>query len=124
MLKDYFCSQYKKLYAIEDHIRGLTPSLIQSYRAEHSFPILNQMYLYLTNHYGSIPPKSTLGKAVAYTLKHWYGLTQYIKDGRLLIDNNHTERIIRQFVMAIGFAPTDIKFLKLSHTICFPPVRG
>jgi len=92
--------EYKKLYAIEGHIKGLTPSLIQSYRVEHSLPILNQMYLYLTNHYGSIPPKSTLGKAVAYTLKHWYGLTQYIKDGRLLIDNNHTERIIRQFVMA------------------------
>ena len=35
--------EYKKIYAIEDHIKGLTPSLIQSYRAEHSLPILNQM---------------------------------------------------------------------------------
>ena len=26
--------------------------------------------------------------------------------------------------MATGLAPTDIKFLKLSQTTCFPPVNG
>ena len=30
--------EYKKLYAIEDYIKGLPPSLIQSYRTEHSLP--------------------------------------------------------------------------------------
>ena len=27
-------------------------------------------------------------------------------------------------VIDIGFAPTDIKFLQLSQTICLPPVKG
>ena len=30
----------------------------------------------------------------------------------------------KQLVIAIGLAPTDIKFLQLSQTICFPPVTG
>ena len=30
----------------------------------------------------------------------------------------------RQFVIATGFAPTEIRFLKLSQTTCFPPVKG
>ena len=30
----------------------------------------------------------------------------------------------KQLVIAIGFAPTDIRFLKLSQTTCFPPVKG
>ena len=30
----------------------------------------------------------------------------------------------KQLVIAIGSAPTEIRFLQLSHTTCFPPVRG
>ena len=30
----------------------------------------------------------------------------------------------KQFVIAIGFAPTEIKFLQLSQTICLPPLNG
>ena len=30
----------------------------------------------------------------------------------------------KQFVIANGFAPTAIKFLQFSQTICFPPVIG
>jgi hypothetical protein len=30
----------------------------------------------------------------------------------------------KQFVIAIGLAPTETRFLQLSQTICFPPVSG
>ena len=30
----------------------------------------------------------------------------------------------KQFVIAIGLAPTEIKFLHVSQTICLPPVIG
>ena len=30
----------------------------------------------------------------------------------------------KQFVIATGLAPTEIKFLQLSQTICLPPVKG
>ena len=30
----------------------------------------------------------------------------------------------KQLVIAIGLAPTEIKFLQFSQTICFPPLIG
>jgi len=44
--------------------------------------------------------KSSLGKAFAYCLNHWEGLTRFLDDGRLEIDNNHTEREIKPVVIA------------------------
>ena len=35
-----------------------------------------------------------------YALKHWDGLVRYLEDGRLSIDNNHTEQEIKPFVIA------------------------
>jgi hypothetical protein len=45
-------------------------------------------------------PKGKTGQALAYTHKNWDKLTEYIKDGRLNIDNNPVENAIRPF--AIG----------------------
>ena len=35
-----------------------------------------------------------------YTLKNWDGLARYLDDGKLSIDNNHTDREINPFVIA------------------------
>ncbi|MFT5083053.1 MAG: transposase [Lentisphaeria bacterium] len=45
-------------------------------------------------------PKSSLGKAFRYGLKFWGGLCEYLKDGRLEVDNNLTEQEIKPFVIA------------------------
>tara|TARA_R110002167_G_C12649312_1_gene649045 strand:- start:1261 stop:1653 length:393 start_codon:yes stop_codon:yes gene_type:complete len=58
------------------------------------------MHQYLTDNYDDVPPKSKLRQAMDYTLRYWPGLIQYLNYGRLHIDSNHTERQIRQFVMA------------------------
>ena len=92
--------EYKRLYDIEDEIRDLNPEEKQGTRQEKSKPILEAMHQYLTDNYDDVPPKSKLRQAMDYTLRYWPGLTQYLNDGRLHIDNNHTEREIRQFVMA------------------------
>jgi len=34
--------------------------------------------------------KSGLAGAIRYTLSHWDGLTRFLKDGRIEIDNNQT----------------------------------
>ena len=47
-----------------------------------------------------ISHESPLGKAFAYTINHWTGLILFLEDGRLEIDNNHTEREIKPFVIA------------------------
>ena len=45
-------------------------------------------------------PKSGLGKAFNYCLKHWDGLCRFLDDGRLEADNNLTEQEIKPFVIA------------------------
>jgi len=44
-------------------------------------------------------PKSTLGKAFHYLLEQWPYLIRYLKNGRLELSNNRTERSIKPFVM-------------------------
>jgi transposase len=45
-------------------------------------------------------PKSPIGQAIAYALRHWQALTRYLGDGFLAIDNNVAERTLRH--IAIG----------------------
>jgi transposase len=44
-------------------------------------------------------PESTFGKAIAYMLGLWPGLTRFLDDPRIPIDNNHTERGLRGVVV-------------------------
>ena len=40
-------------------------------------------------------PQSLTGKAITYALDRWDGLTLYVRDGRMEIDNNLVENAIR-----------------------------
>ncbi len=42
-----------------------------------------------------ILPKSLLGKVISYTLNQWQRLEVYLTDGRVQIDNNEVENVIR-----------------------------
>jgi transposase len=99
-IAQHVLKEYQKLYAIESQIKDLTPKEKKAIRIMKAKPILDALYIYLVNRFGKTPPKSLLGEAMAYSIKYWKGLTRYLDDGRLSIDNNHTERIIRKFVMA------------------------
>lgn len=44
-------------------------------------------------------PRSGLGKAVSYLGDHWAGLTAFLNDGRIPLDNNHAERALRGVVL-------------------------
>nr|WP_232070099.1 transposase [Kyrpidia spormannii] len=44
-------------------------------------------------------PKSAFGQAIQYCLGQWGKLEAFLKDGRLEIDNNRSERSIKPFVI-------------------------
>jgi transposase len=44
-------------------------------------------------------PESSLGKAIAYMLGLWAGLTRFLGEARIPLDNNATERGLRGVVM-------------------------
>jgi transposase len=90
-----------KLYQIEKKARdeNLTPSQRFALRQEYAQPILEKIKAWLDKSLGKTPPKSKLGSAIAYMLKRWQELTNYLADGQLEIDNNGIENAIRPFTL-------------------------
>jgi hypothetical protein len=69
-------------------------------RQEKSLPVLAALKTWLEAEQPNVLPKSLIGLAIAYTLKHWQALERYTTDGFFDIDNNVAERTLRQ--IAVG----------------------
>ncbi|MBT7338461.1 MAG: IS66 family transposase [Candidatus Jacksonbacteria bacterium] len=93
---------YKKLFRIERQAKEQSLSAQQRHalRQKESAPLLKEMKQWLDAHAPSALPKSPLAKAFNYCIKHWQGLTHFLTDGRIEIDNNGTEREIKPLVIA------------------------
>jgi transposase len=89
----------KKLYAIEEKIKGKDQEAILKERQKDSMPILEKFLAWLEKHRDQIPTKSPTGKAINYALSNWETLTFFCRDGRAPIDNNYLERHIRPFAV-------------------------
>jgi len=91
----------KKLYRVEDRARveSLSPESRYKLRLKESKPILDTIHAWLEKSLSGTPPQSKLGKAIRYMLERWGALTNYLKDGRLEIDNNLAENAIRPFTL-------------------------
>lgn len=94
---DLFLHEIGKLYVIEEkaHEQCKTFDERKVFRDKHAPPILKRIRALLDEHGTTALPKSLLGKAINYTRNHWECLTVYLEDGRLLIDNNRIENLIR-----------------------------
>ena len=93
---------YRRLYEVERYATeaAMSPDERWALRQKHSRPILEAFHQWLLTNRDRTLPKSPIGEAIAYALKHWEGLMTYLQDGRIEIDNNATERDIKPFVMA------------------------
>lgn len=94
-------SMFQALYEIERTANELDLSNVDRglMRKQESAPLLNEFQIWLENQYASVSPKSTFGKALFYCINNWKELTQYVNDGSLKIDNNHTEREMKYIAM-------------------------
>jgi hypothetical protein len=93
------------LYAIEAAINGQPPEQRRETREAQSKPQLDALHAWMLAQRRRLSGKSALGKALQYALSRWDALTRYIEDGRLSIDNNLSERLLR------GIAVTRKNFL-------------
>ncbi|WP_338226524.1 IS66 family transposase, partial [Algoriphagus confluentis] len=86
-----------KLYEIEAHCREkkLTPKDRKAYRLDKALPVIDAFSKWLTENYAQTLPKSAIGMAMAYTMRLWKELSNYLLDGVLEIDNNTVENRIR-----------------------------
>lgn len=90
-----------KLYAVEKQARenNLHFEQRKKLRKELALPVLNKFKIWLDNSASTVPPKSPIGEAIGYTLRHWTELTKYIDNGEVEIDNNIVENLIRPFAL-------------------------
>ena len=61
-------------------------------RLERSRPVLDEFHAWLEQ-------QAFFGQAVQYCLNQWEKLTAFLKDGRLELENNSSERSIKPFVI-------------------------
>ncbi len=92
---------YRKLYAIEKEARDNELSAEARYqlRLEKSVPILTGFKKWLNHHLPKTSEQGAIGKAIRYCLSHWDVLNNFLKDGRIEIDNNQVENAIRPFAL-------------------------
>jgi len=98
----YALQQFASLYAIERSIKEqqLTPDQALALRQQQAVPILQKFGQWMKEQYVQTLPKSTIGKALGYSIERWNELSIYATDGKLNIDNNPVENSIRP--VAIG----------------------
>jgi hypothetical protein len=100
---DWAINHIGKLYRIEAEIKAKSPEQKQALRQQHAQPLLEQLKSWLDKSALQVPPKSAIGKAIAYSLRQWPKLIRYLADGRLSIDNNRAERAIKPFVIGRNY---------------------
>ncbi|QGQ96179.1 IS66 family transposase [Paenibacillus psychroresistens] len=91
-----FCN---RLFAIEREIKDFKPEERTTIRMARSRQILDAFSAWLRTQRSRVLPKSKLGEAIIYCQNQWEKLEAFMKDGRLEIDNNRSERSIKPFVI-------------------------
>jgi transposase len=68
-------------------------------REESSRPVVLSLRDWALEHRGRVLPRSKMGKAIEYMISLWPGLTLFLTDPRVPLDNNGAERALRGMVV-------------------------
>jgi transposase len=88
-----------ELYRIEAEIRGMGPGQRLSARQARSAPLVAAFGEWLQLQCRRVSMKSRLGEKLAYIHRHWNGLQTFLHDGRVEIDSNNVENLIRPIAL-------------------------
>lgn len=98
---EYALQQIGLLYDIECRAREkqLNAAQILQLRQAEAVPVLAALGIWMKEAYRKALPKSTIGKALGYSIERWPQLMMYATDGQLNIDNNPVENSIRPLAL-------------------------
>jgi transposase len=93
-------SQFQQLYDIEDRAKGMSPGERQALRQQEAEVVWQAMRDWLDGEAAvGVLPKSKLSEALGYLRNHWEPLRLYLSDGRMPIDNNDVEQLMKQVAL-------------------------
>lgn len=87
------------LYEIEARIRGHDAQERCKMRQTESAPLVADLFTWIEARLERLPQGSELSSVIRYGLKRRDGLTRFLDDGRLEIDNNTVERAMRPIAL-------------------------
>jgi transposase/uncharacterized coiled-coil protein SlyX len=90
----------QQLYDLEDRAREMSADERRALRQAEALPILARMKARFEEVRPTLRPTSKLAEAIDYVLNRWAAFVRYTEDGRIAIDNNVIERLLRP--VAIG----------------------
>ena len=96
-------SFYRQLYDVEERAKTLDAAARLALRQRDAVPIWNRFRRWLDSApVARVLPKSPIGEAVGYLRNQWSALQVYLRDGRIPIDNDQSEQIIRPLTVGRG----------------------
>jgi hypothetical protein len=78
-------------------IRGQSPEARYLARQSCSKPVTDELKPWLEEQLRKVSSRSPIAEAIRYVLTRWNGLTLFLDDGRIEIDNNCIERLLEPF---------------------------
>jgi transposase len=88
-----------KLYEVEREAKVLDPPARRLMRQQRSKPLADTLHGWLTEQRQRLAKADATAKAIDYTLSNWTGLTRFLEDGDIPIDNNAAENALRPLVV-------------------------
>ncbi|HEX4322049.1 MAG TPA: IS66 family transposase [Acidobacteriaceae bacterium] len=88
-------------YDAEARERKLSPPDRLQFHQQHSGPVMQQLHQWLEAQFvlKQVELNSGLGKAITYLLRHWKGLTAFLREAGAPLDNNLCERALKRAVL-------------------------
>ncbi len=95
---NYFIMVYQKIYELEGHCKGQSWTMVLEIRSQ-MIMYFEEMKIAAEQYSGQTSSKSSLSTALGYFLKNYSGLTLFITNPDIPIDNNGQERNLRNPVI-------------------------
>ena len=87
------------IYRVEREAAALTAEERLAMRQARSKPLWEELHLWLRLERSRVPEGSAIARAIDYSLNAWGPLTAHLRDGRVPVDNNHVENLMRPWAM-------------------------
>ena len=99
----YVLETLGEVYKYEAEARAalLPPQERLLFHQQHSEPLMKTLQDWMQAQFAQhlVEPNSGLGKAITYFLRHWKGLTAFLRDAGAPLDNNICERALKRAVL-------------------------
>jgi len=88
-------------YDAEARAAKLSPEQRLVFHQQHSAPLMEKLHHWLEAQFAlkQVEPNSGLGQAIKYLLRHWKGLTVFLREAGAPLDNNICERALKRAVL-------------------------